>query len=315
MKKIGVVLTNLGTPDAPTKEALKVYLEEFLKDPRVIEEPKWKWYPILYGIILNTRPQKSAEKYLEVWDNGSPLLNITKAQAEKLTELLPDNYQVEIAMRYGNPSIESAIKKLIADTVDEIVIFPLYPQYSAATTASVMDKVGEVLKELRYFPALRVLGAYYQNPLYIDACVERIRESTKDLELDKYVFSYHGMPLQTYLEGDPYFDQCLETTRLIAERMGEPLERFETVFQSRFGRAEWLQPYAAQFFEEAPGNAITKIAVFCPGFSADCLETLEEMAMENYELFMESGGEAYTFIPCINSDDLHIEMMKDEVLK
>ncbi len=315
MKKIGVVLTNLGTPDAPTKEALKVYLEEFLKDPRVIEEPKWKWYPILYGIILNTRPQKSAEKYLEVWDNGSPLLNITKAQAEKLTQLLPDNYQVEIAMRYGNPSIESAIKKLIADKVDEIVIFPLYPQYSAATTASVMDKVGEVLKELRYFPALRVLGAYYQNPLYIDACVERIRESTKDLELDKYVFSYHGMPLQTYLEGDPYFDQCLETTRLIAERMGEPLERFETVFQSRFGRAEWLQPYAAQFFEEAPGNAITKIAVFCPGFSADCLETLEEMAMENYELFMESGGEAYTFIPCINSDDLHIEMMKDEVLK
>lgn len=315
MKKIGVVLTNLGTPDAPTKEALKVYLEEFLKDPRVIEEPKWKWYPILYGIILNTRPQKSAEKYLEVWDNGSPLLNITKVQAEKLTQLLPDNYQVEIAMRYGNPSIESAIKKLIADKVDEIVIFPLYPQYSAATTASVMDKVGEVLKELRYFPALRVLGAYYQNPLYIDACVERIRESTKDLELDKYVFSYHGMPLQTYLEGDPYFDQCLETTRLIAERMGEPLERFETVFQSRFGRAEWLQPYAAQFFEEAPGNAITKIAVFCPGFSADCLETLEEMAMENYELFMESGGEAYTFIPCINSDDLHIEMMKDEVLK
>lgn len=315
MKKIGVVLTNLGTPDSPTKEALKVYLEEFLKDPRVIEEPKWKWYPILYGIILNTRPQKSAEKYLEVWDNGSPLLNITKAQAEKLTQLLPDNYQVEIAMRYGNPSIESAIKKLIADKVDEIVIFPLYPQYSAATTASVMDKVGEVLKELRYFPALRVLGAYYQNPLYIDACVERIRESTKDLELDKYVFSYHGMPLQTYLEGDPYFDQCLETTRLIAERMGEPLERFETVFQSRFGRAEWLQPYAAQFFEEAPGNAITKIAVFCPGFSADCLETLEEMAMENYELFMESGGEAYTFIPCINSDDLHIEMMKDEVLK
>ncbi|PWD82779.1 ferrochelatase [Ignatzschineria cameli] len=315
MKKIGVVLTNLGTPDAPTKEALKVYLEEFLKDPRVIEEPKWKWYPILYGIILNTRPQKSAEKYQEVWDNGSPLLNITKAQAEKLTQLLPENYQVEIAMRYGNPSIESAIKKLIADKVDEIVIFPLYPQYSAATTASVMDKVGEVLRELRYFPALRVLGAYYQNPYYIDACVERIRESTKGLELDKYVFSYHGMPRQTYLDGDPYYDQCLETTRLIAERMGEPLERFETVFQSRFGRAEWLQPYAAQFFEEAPGNAITKIAVFCPGFSADCLETLEEMAMENYELFMESGGEAYTFIPCINSDDLHIEMMKDEVLK
>lgn len=314
MKKIGVVLTNLGTPDAPTKEALKVYLEEFLKDPRVIEEPKWKWYPILYGIILNTRPAKSAEKYQIVWDNGSPLMHITNAQAEKLRKLLPENYEVNIAMRYGNPSMEVAIKEMIAKEVDEIVVFPLYPQYSAATTGSVMDKVGEVLRELRYFPALRVLGAYYKNPLFIDACVARIQESTKDLELDKYVFSYHGMPLQTYLEGDPYYDQCVETTRLIAEKMGEPIERFETVFQSRFGKAEWLQPYAAEFFETAPAEGIMKMAVFCPGFSADCLETLEEMAMENHDLFMESGGEAYTFIPCINSDDLHIEMMKSEIL-
>ncbi len=314
MKKIGVVLTNLGTPDAPTKEALKVYLEEFLKDPRVIEEPKWKWYPILYGIILNTRPKQSAEKYEIVWDNGSPLMNITKEQARKLSAILPDHYEVNIAMRYGNPSIKEAINEMIAKEVDEIVVFPLYPQYSAATTASVMDKVGEVLKELRYFPALRVLGSYYKNPLYIDACVAQIKRSTEGLELDKYVFSFHGMPLQTYLEGDPYYDQCLATTKLIAEKMGEPLDRFETVFQSRFGKAEWLQPYAAEFFETAPGNAITKMAVFCPGFSADCLETLEEMAMENRDLFMEAGGESYTFIPCINSDDLHIEMMKSEIL-
>ncbi|HIW06627.1 MAG TPA: ferrochelatase [Candidatus Ignatzschineria merdigallinarum] len=314
MKKIGVVLTNLGTPDAPTKEALKVYLEEFLKDPRVIEEPKWKWYPILYGIILNTRPAKSAEKYQIVWDNGSPLLNITETQAAKLRQLLPENYEVTIAMRYGNPSMEKAVNELIEKKVDEIVVFPLYPQYSAATTASVMDDVGDVLKNLRYFPALRVLGAYYQNPLYIDACIEEIRNNTQGKMIDKYVFSYHGMPKQSYLEGDPYYDQCLATTKLISERMGEPLDRFETVFQSRFGKAEWLQPYAAEFFETAPSKGIKNIAVFCPGFSADCLETLEEMAMENHDIFMEAGGDSYTFVPCINSNDLHIEMMKDEIL-
>lgn len=314
MKKIGVVLTNLGTPDAPTKKALRVYLEEFLKDPRVIELPKWKWYPILYGIILNFRPKQSAEKYEVVWDNGSPLMNITKEQARKLREILPENYEVNIAMRYGNPSMKVAIDEMIAKKVDEIVVFPLYPQYAAATTASVMDRVGEVLKELRYFPALRVIGSYYKNPLYIEACVEQIKRSTQGLKLDKYVFSFHGMPLQTYLDGDPYFDQCLETTKLIAEKMGEPLERFETVFQSRFGKAEWLQPYAAEFFQTAASKGIKNIAVFCPGFSADCLETLEEMAMENYDFFMEAGGESYTFVPCINSEDLHIEMMKSEVL-
>ncbi len=313
MKKIGVVLTNLGTPDAPTKAALKVYLEEFLKDPRVIELPKWQWYPILYGIILNVRPQKSAEKYQIVWDDGSPLLNITKRQAEQLQALLPENYRVNIAMRYGNPSIESAIKEMIAEKVDEIVIFPLYPQYSAATTASVMDKVGEVLKDLRYFPALRVLGAYYQHPRYIEACVDQIRKETEGKSLDRYVFSYHGMPLQTYKDGDPYYDHCMETTKLIAEKMGEPLERFETVFQSRFGKAEWLQPYAAEFFETAPAKGIKNIAVFCPGFSADCLETLEEMAMENRDLFLGANGESYHFIPCINNNDLHIEMMQEIV--
>ncbi len=314
MKKVGVILANLGTPDAPTKKALRVYLEEFLKDPRVIELPKWQWYPILYGIILNVRPQKSAEKYEIVWDNGSPLLNITKTQAEKLHKLLPENYVVTIAMRYGNPSIAKAIDELIAKKVDEIVVFPLYPQYSAATTASVMDKVGEVLKERRYFPALRVLGAYYQNPRYIDACVEQIQKETEGKVIDRYVFSFHGMPLQTYKDGDPYYDQCMETTKLIAARMNLPLDRFETVFQSRFGKAEWLQPYAAEFFETSPTKGIKNIAVFCPGFSADCLETLEEMAMENRDIFLGAGGESYHFIPCINSNDTHIEMMKSEIL-
>lgn len=313
-KKIGIILTNLGTPDAPEKGALKRYLAEFLSDPRVIELPKWKWYPILHGIILNTRPAKSAAKYQTIWEEeGSPLLLITEAQATLLAERLPENYYVNIAMRYGNPSIEKAIDEMIAKKVDEIVVFPLYPQYSAATTASVMDKVGEVLKNRRYFPALRVLGAYYQNPLFIEACAEQVKTVTEGQKLDRYVFSYHGMPKQTYIDGDPYYEQCLTTTKLIAEAMGEPLEKFDTVFQSRFGKDEWLQPYAAEFFETAPSKGIKNIAVFCPGFSADCLETLEEMADENYELFMESGGESYHFIPCLNTMDKHIEMMKLEI--
>lgn len=314
-KKIGVILTNLGTPDAPDRDSLRRYLAEFLSDPRVIELPKWKWYPILYGIILNTRPQKSAEKYQTIWgERGSPLLAITEDQAMLLKAKLPDNYCVNIAMRYGNPSLESALDEMIAKSVDEIVIFPLYPQYSAATTASVMDKVGEVLKNRRYFPALRVLGAYYQNPLFIEACAEQIKRVTAGKKLDRYVFSYHGMPKQTYIDGDPYYDQCMETTQLIAEAMGEPKERFVTVFQSRFGKEEWLQPYAAEFFETAPSKGVKDIAVFCPGFSADCLETLEEMADENYELFLKSGGENYYFIPCLNSEDKHIEMMKEEIV-
>lgn len=314
MKKIGVVLTNLGTPDAPTKAALKAYLKEFLQDPRVIEIPKLVWYPILHGIILNIRPAKSAEKYQIVWNNGSPLLTITQDQAKKLQAILPENYEVTVAMRYGNPSIKKAIDEMIAKKVDEIIMFPLYPQYSAATTASVSDKTNAALKNLRYFPAVRMIGAYYKNPLFIDACIEQIKKETEGKKLDRYVFSYHGMPKRTYEKGDPYYEQCLETTKLIAERMNEPLDRFMTVFQSRFGKAEWLQPYAAEFFETAPKKGIKNIAVFCPGFSADCLETLEEMAMENHDIFMDAGGESYTFIPCINSNDLHIEMMKDEIL-
>lgn len=316
-KKVGVLLVNLGTPDAPTAPALKRYLAEFLSDPRVIEEPKWKWYPILHGIILQVRPKKSAAKYQTVWtDEGSPLLYITQHQANKVRELLPENYVVDIAMRYGEPSIDQGITKMIEAKVDEIVLFPLYPQYSAATTATVMDKVGEVLKEKRYFPAIRVMGAYYKNPLYIQACAERIRETLGDSfdTLDKIVFSYHGMPKATYDLGDPYFDQCMETTKLIAAELGESLDRFETVFQSRFGSAEWLQPYAAEYFNEAPKKGIKKIAVFCPGFSADCLETIEEMADENYEEFMNAGGDAYHFVPCLNEDPRHIEMMVDEIL-
>ncbi len=316
-EKKGLLLVNLGTPDAPTTEALRTYLAEFLSDPRVIETPRWIWNIILHGIILRTRPKKSAEKYATIWtEKGSPLLLITEEQAEAMRQKLPNNYEVEIAMRYGSPSIESGIDRLLERGVDELIIFPLYPQYSAATTASVSDKVGEVLKKRRFFPKYRVLGSYYKNPLFIEACAAQIRKSTEGLTLDKYVLSYHGMPKETYDLGDPYYDECLETTRLIAEAMNEPLERFESVFQSRFGRAEWLQPYAYEYFTESPErDNIRKIAVFCPGFSADCLETLEEMADENREEFLNAGGEEYTFIPSLNSNDDHIDALIDEVMK
>ncbi len=314
--KIGVLLVNLGTPEAPTAQALRPYLAEFLSDPRVIETPKIIWNFILYGIILVTRPKKSAAKYATIWtDEGSPLLLITQEQAEAVRQQLPDGYEVEIAMRYGNPSMERGIDALLARGVEELIIFPLYPQYSAATTASVADKVGEVLKQRRYFPKYTVMGSYYKNPLYIQACAEQIQRETAGLELDKYIFSYHGMPLDTYEKGDPYYDECLETTRLIAEAMGEPLERFETVFQSRFGKAEWLKPYAYEYFVEAASRDIKKIAVFCPGFSADCLETLEEMADDNREVFLSNGGEEYTFIPSLNTEERHIELLVDEILK
>lgn len=325
--KKGVLLVNLGTPDSPTPKALRRYLAEFLSDPRLVEMPRWQWLPILYGLILPRRPQASAKKYQTIWtEEGSPLLVISQNQAKKLQAALPKNYQVELAMRYGHPSLDSGLTKLIDLGVEEIIIFPLYPQYSAVSTGTVMDKVGEVLKTKRYFPALRFLGAYYTNPLYLKACQEQILhtissaalDSSSSLisleSLDKIVFSYHGVPQAMIDKGDPYYNQCFKTTELIAKQMGLPLEKFATVFQSRFGREEWTKPYASDFFKEAPKNNIKNIAVFCPGFSADCLETLEEMGDENYEEFMNAGGESYLFIPSLNETDRHLEMMVSEIL-
>lgn len=324
-KNIGVLLVNLGTPDHPTPKALRRYLAEFLSDPRLVELPRWQWLPILYGFILPWRPRMSAKKYQTIWtEEGSPLLVISQNQAKKLQALLPKNYKVALAMRYGYPSLELGLTKLIEKGVDEIIIFPLYPQYSAVSTGTVMDKVGEILRTKRYFPALRILNAYYANPLYIKACQERILETIASgtaasppvllADLDKIVLSYHGIPQAMVDKGDPYYEHCFKTTELIAKQMALPLEKFETVFQSRFGKEEWIKPYASSFFREAPKNNIKNIAVFCPGFSADCLETLEEMADENYEEFMNAGGERYLFIPSLNESDRHLEMMQSEIL-
>ena len=314
-RKIGVLLVNLGTPESPTAKDVRPYLREFLSDPRVIEVPKYIWFFILNLFILTTRPKDSAEKYATVWtDRGSPLLFITEDQAKLLQETLPDNYEVVVAMRYGNPSIEKGIDELIAKKVDKLFVLPMYPQYCAATTATVFDSVAETLTKRRYFPELHMLSDYYRNPLYIEACKEQIAKNLEGVEIEELVLSYHGMPKSTYEKGDPYYEQCIQTTRLITEALDRSDIKITTVFQSKFGKEEWLQPYSFEYLPSLPSKGVKRVAVFCPGFSADCLETIEEMGVENRDYFMEQGGEYYQFIPCLNTESLHIEMMKQIIV-
>ncbi len=314
-RKIGVLLVNLGTPKSPTAKDVRPYLREFLSDPRVIEVPKFIWFFILNGFILTTRPKDSAEKYATVWtDRGSPLLYITQDQAAALEKVLPENYDVVVAMRYGEPSIEQGLDQLIAKKVDKIIILPLYPQYCAATTATVFDAVADTLKARRYFPEIQMLSDYYDHPVYIDACRAKIKEGLGDTAIDELVLSYHGMPKSTYEKGDPYYDQCMATTKLIEKALNRPDLKITTVFQSKFGNVEWLKPYSFEYLPSLPAQGVKRVAVFCPGFSADCLETIEEMGVENRDYFMEKGGEYYQFIPCLNTEALHIEMMKQLIV-
>lgn len=314
-RKIGVLLVNLGTPESPTAKDVRPYLREFLSDPRVIETPKYIWFFILNLFVLTTRPKESAEKYATVWtDRGSPLLFITEDQAELLQKDLPTNYEITVAMRYGHPSIEKGLDELIAKKVDKILILPLYPQYCAATTATVFDSVADTLKARRYFPEIHMLSDYHNHPVYIEACKTQIAKELEGQEIEELVLSYHGMPKSTYDNGDPYYDQCLETTRLITESLNRPDIKITTVFQSKFGKEEWLKPYSFEYLPALPSNGIKRVAVFCPGFSADCLETIEEMGVENRDYFKEQGGEYYQFIPSLNTEPLHIEMMKQLIV-
>ncbi len=314
-RKIGVLLVNLGTPKSPTAKDVRPYLREFLSDPRVVEIPKFVWFFILNFIILLIRPKASAEKYATVWtDRGSPLLFITEDQAEALRKELPDNYEVVVAMRYGQPSIRDGLDQLIAKKVDKIEILPLYPQFCAATTATVFDSVARTLMKRRYFPEIHMLSDYYRHPLFIEACKIQLEKHLEGVEVDEIVLSYHGMPLRTYKKGDPYYEQCLETTRLITEAFNRPDLKITTVFQSRFGAEKWLKPYSFEYLPNLPSTGVKRVAVFCPGFSSDCLETIEEMGEENREYFMEKGGEYYQFIPCLNTEPLHIEMMKQLIM-
>lgn len=318
-KKTGILVTNLGSPDAPTAKALRVYLAEFLSDPRIVEIPRLIWLMILHGIILRVRPKKSAKAYQSIWtENGSPLIDISQQQAGKIAEKLKannHNVEVELAMRYGNPSIEAGLEKLRDKGITRIVIFPLYPQYSSPTTGSTFDAVARVLKKWRWVPELHFINGYNTNPLYIESLANSIKE---DLEKNgtpqKVVFSYHGMPKQFLDHGDPYHCLCHQTTRLVVEKLGLNKELVMTTFQSRFGKAEWLKPYTDATLESFPNDGIKDIAIISPAFSADCLETLEELEEENREIFEEAGGEKYRYIAALNDRDDHINALYD-VLK
>lgn len=307
--KIGVLLVNLGTPDAPDRKSVKRYLKQFLSDKRVVEIPQIIWQPILRGIILNTRPQKSAEAYKLVWtDEGSPLAAYTRRQSEKLMERM-DGITVDWAMRYGNPDIESRLRNMKESGCDRILVAPLYPQHSGATTASVHDAVFDALLDMRWQPALRTLPPYHDDPAYIEALAVNLKSQLAELDFepDAIIASFHGMPQRTLELGDPYHCHCQKTARLLGEKMNVELT---VSFQSRFGRAKWLEPATDAVLEEMPASGNKSIAIFAPGFSSDCLETLEELAIRGKEQFEAAGGENFAYLPCLNDSDPGMNMLE-----
>jgi protoporphyrin/coproporphyrin ferrochelatase len=319
--KVGVLLVNLGTPDATDYWSMRRYLREFLSDKRVIEWPRAIWYPILYGIVLMTRPGKSGKAYDEIWNrekNESPLRTITRNQSDKLAEMLgadDGKVLVDWAMRYGQPSIPDRFKRLKDAGCDRILVFPLYPQYSATTTATVNDVVCKTLLEMRWQPAIRTVPPYYDDPVYVTALsksVERHLESL-DFEPDVVLTSYHGIPQSYFKRGDPYSCHCMKTTRLMRDVLGWSKDKLQLTFQSRFGPEEWLQPYTDKTVEQFAKDGVKNIAVMNPGFVADCLETLEEIAGEAGEIFEKNGGDNFTHIPCLNDSDLGMDVIANVV--
>ncbi|TKB47536.1 ferrochelatase [Thalassotalea mangrovi] len=309
----GVLLTNLGTPDAPTKPALRAYLREFLSDPRVVEIPRLVWMLILHGIILRVRPAKSAKLYKSIWtEQGSPLLVHSLAQKEKVAATIKqqfgENVAVDIAMRYGNPGIVAALKNFQQLGVKRIIVLPLYPQYAGPTTGSTFDKVVSEVKQWRYVPSLHFLSSYHDNPDYIDALANSIGENFAEQGTpDKLVMSFHGMPRLFFDRGDPYYCFCHKTARLVAEKLGLEKHQYQMTFQSRFGKAEWLKPYTDDLLAELPGQGIKDVAVISPAFSVDCLETLEELEVESREVFKAAGGSKFRYIAALNDRDDHIK--------
>jgi ferrochelatase len=305
-QRTAVVLVNLGTPQAPTAPALRRYLKQFLSDPRVVEIPKPIWWLILNGIILNVRPAKSAAKYASIWmDGGSPLKVFTERQAKLLQGLVGERIspelRVEWAMRYGSPGVQETLDRLKSEGFRRILILPLYPQYAASTTASVMDEVADWIKRTRNLCELRLIRNYHDDAAYIGALAASVCEHwAKSGRGEVLLMSFHGLPKRSLDLGDPYFCECHKTGRLLAEALQLQPSQYRITFQSRFGRAEWLQPYTQLSLEKLPGQGIKKVDVICPGFVSDCLETLEEIAMECKEAFLHSGGEVFNYIPCLN---------------
>ena len=307
--KVGVLLTNLGTPDAPDTRAVRRYLAEFLSDPRVIEIPKVAWKPILHGIILRTRPKKSAHAYAQVWtEEGSPLAAITARQARALQARLGDGVIVEYAMRYGNPGIAAAIERMFAAGATRIFVAPLYPQYCAATTASALDATFAAIAAKRWQPALRTLPPYHDDPHYVAALKADLERQLAALEFtpERLLLSFHGMPQRTLELGDPYHCHCRKTARLLGEAMDIAVD---VAFQSRFGRAKWLEPATDTVLKAYPAQGVTKLAIAAPGFSADCLETIEELGIRGREDFVAAGGTHFARLDCLNDSDAGMTML------
>jgi ferrochelatase len=308
-RRIGVLLINLGTPDAPEARAVRRYLAEFLSDPRVIELPRMAWKPILHAIVLRTRPKKSAEAYNQIWTNeGSPLRVIAHRQAAALRDLMP-NLSVHYAMRYGHPGIAAAIERMADEGCARILAAPLYPQYCAATTATANDALFGVLARMRWQPAVRTLPPYYDDPLYIDALASNLARQLAELDFapERLLLSFHGMPVRTRDLGDPYHSHCLETARLVGNALGREVD---VAFQSRFGRAKWLEPATDATLAAYPGHGVKRLAVATPGFSADCIETLEELGIRGRHAFRKAGGEEFALLDCLNDSPESISMLE-----
>lgn len=314
----GVLLVNLGTPQAPTAAAVRRYLKQFLSDRRVVDVPRPLWWLILNGVILRIRPRRVARLYAAIWtDAGSPLMALTRALTQGLEAEInrrhgPRPIAVEMAMTYGQPSVDEALRRLAERNVRRLLVMPLYPQYSGTTTAAAVDAVSQALTQSRWLPELRFVNQYHDQPAYIDALAQRVaRHQQEHGEPDKLLLSFHGIPQRFVAEGDPYFCHCQVTARLLAERLELPPARIETTFQSRFGREPWLQPYTDIRLAAMPSEGVGHVQVVCPGFAVDCLETLEEIALQNREIFTAAGGDRFSYIPALNDDPAHAALLAD----
>jgi len=317
----GILVVNLGTPDEPTTAGVRRYLAQFLWDPRLIEVPRPVWWLVLHGIILRTRPARTAEKYRTIWmEKGAPLLVHSQAITDALSESLGDHQNpaiaVQLGMRYGNPSIKSALDKLRAANVQRLLVLPLYPQYSATTTASSFDCIARVLRRWRWLPELRMINHYHDDAGHIDAVAGSVRNHWNEHgQAEKLLMSFHGLPKRNLLKGDPYHCECQKSARLIADRLQLREEQWMISFQSRFGAQEWLKPYTSESLKSLAAEGVKRVDVVCPGFPADCLETLEEIAIENRDVFLQAGGESYQYITALNDGEDHISALTDLVTR
>ena len=307
--RAAVLLVNLGTPDAPTPIAVRRYLRQFLSDPRVIEIPRALWLPILHGFILSTRPRKSARKYASIWsDEGSPLRVHTERQARLLRDYfgsqIPSPFAVDFAMRYGAPSIPDTLARLKSEGCDRVLVMPMYPQYAASTTASALDEVAAYLQRVRNVPEVRVVKHFHDHPAYIGALAQLVRDHwAQSGRPDRLVMSFHGLPRYTVVRGDPYYHECQRTARLLAKELDLEESHWQIAFQSRFGAAKWLEPYTTSILADCGRRSLRRVDVICPGFTADCLETLEEIGIEGKGIFLGAGGREFHLLPCLNERD------------